>query len=87
MTAAGARLLRFLVEETEGLGREEALERLFELGVVGAKRCEQALLRREVGRLVEAGRGRCEAMEEVAERCACSYGKVREAVYYKPKKI
>lgn len=87
MTTQGERWLRFLTEQTRGLGREETLVRLFELGVVDGKRCGQAFLRAEVERLVRQGRGRCEAMEETAERCGCSYGKVREAVYYKPKKI
>ncbi len=49
------------------------------------RRCGQLVLRDEVERLVRRGAGRCEAMEEVAAECHCSYGKVRQAVYYKPK--
>lgn len=85
MNAHRKALLRFLLGATEGLGREAAIERLFELGAFSVHCCANAALRVEVERLVRLGTGRCEAMEAAAMRFGCSYAKVRNAVYYKPK--
>lgn len=86
MTTMQEKLLRFLLSETEGLGRVEAIGRLMELGVVSQCGCERAAIRTDVDRLVRRGSPRCEAMEDAAVRFRCSYAKVRGAVYYKPKK-
>ncbi len=85
MTARRKELLRFLLSETEGLGRVAAFEQLFELGAVDACACGRAAIRAEVERLVRRGTGRCEAMEAAAIRFGCSYSKVRNIIYYKPK--
>ncbi len=86
MTARRSELLRFLLTETEGLGRAAALERLLELGAVSVSSCGHAAIRAEVERLVRQGTGRCEAMEAAAIRFGCSYSKVKGIIYYKPKK-
>lgn len=85
MTVRRKELLRFLMSETEGLGRIAALERLLELGAVSGCACRHAAIRSEVERLVRQGTGRCEAMEAAAIRFGCSYSQVRNVIYYKPK--
>lgn len=85
MTRHERRIVAQLLEATAGLEAEEALVRLLAIGALDMRRCGQLVLRDEVERLVRRGAGRCEAMEEVAAECHCSYGKVRQAVYYKPK--
>lgn len=85
MTAQRRELLRFLLDATEGLERDAAIERLFDLGAFSERSCSHAAIRAEVERCVRLGTGRCEAMEAAAIRFCCSYSKVRGAVYYKPK--
>lgn len=85
MTNMNQKLAEHLLRETVGMGRVATLERLFELGVVSHHLCEQHAIRAEVERLVRKGSGRCEAMEAAAIDFNCSYAKVRQAVYYKPK--
>ena len=83
MTRHERRIVAQLLEATAGLEAEE--DRKLAMGALDMRRCGQLVLRDEVERLVRRGAGRCEAMEEVAAECHCSYGKVRQAVYYKPK--
>ncbi|MEG0498726.1 MAG: hypothetical protein RR522_02475 [Alistipes sp.] len=75
----------YLLRQTTGLNRAMMLERLFDLGVISHHLCEQHALRTEVEQRTRSGCGRCEAMEAVAIDFNCSYAKVRQAVYYKPK--
>lgn len=55
--------------------------RLFELGLVDLRTCEQRAIRTEIDRLAKAGIPRCEAMHATAEKFCCSYEKVRGAFY------
>lgn len=58
-----------------------SVERLHAYGLIDRTRAEQYMLWREVARMTARGHGRCRAMAEVGLRMACSYEKVRRAVY------
>lgn len=55
--------------------------RLFELGLVDIRTCEQRAMRTEIERLGRTGIPRCEAMYATAAKFCCSYEKVRGAFY------
>ena len=60
---------------------ERAVERLFELGLVNLRVCEQRAIRGEIERLAAEGVPRCEAMHATAELFCCSYEKIRNYYY------
>lgn len=64
-----------------GLTTRQAVLRLFELGLVSRRGCEQCAIRDEIGRLEKEGMSRCEAFEVTAGKLCCSYEKVRNAFY------
>ena len=72
------RLAAILLREIGGL---EAVERLFELGLVNLRVCEQRAVRGEIERLGAEGMPRCEAMHATAELFCCSYEKIRSYYY------
>ena len=74
---------RTLLEELF-CGHEALFAKLMALGLIDLRAAERMAIRRRVDALCARGRGRCEAMEEVAENFCCSYEKVRTAVYAKP---
>ena len=61
------RLAAILLRELGGLEGERAVERLFELGLVNLRVCEQRAVRNEIERLGAEGVPRCEAMHATAE--------------------
>ena len=75
------RLAAILLRELGGLEGERAVERLFELGLVNLRACEQRAVRARVDRLAEDGVPRCEAMHVTADEFCCSYEKVRSYYY------
>ena len=79
------RLAAILLREIGGLEGEQAVERLFELGLVSRRGCEQRAICDEVERLERQGMARCEAFEAAAQKLCCSYEKVRGAFYNKTK--
>ena len=79
------RLAAILLRELGGLEGERAVERLFELGLVSRRGCEQRAICDEVERLERQGMARCEAFEAAAQKLCCSYDKVRGAFYNKTK--
>lgn len=81
MTRHEKRLAGVLLRELRGLKGERAVERLFELGLVNLRRCEQQAVRDEIERLAAQGVPRCEAMHTTADRFCCSYEKVRSYYY------
>ena len=60
---------------------EQVVERLFGLGLVNLRACEQRAVRARVDRLAEEGVPRCEAMHVTADEFCCSYEKVRSYYY------
>ncbi|WP_279003797.1 hypothetical protein [Alistipes finegoldii] len=75
------RLAAILLRELGGLVGERAVERLFELGLVNLRVCEQRAVRNEIERLGAEGMPRCEAMHATAELFCCSYEKIRSYYY------
>ena len=71
------RLAAILLREIGGLEGEQAGERLFELGLVNLRVCEQRAVRGEIERLGAEGVPRCEAMHATAELFCCSYAPPR----------
>ena len=85
MTRHDEMLAEAALREVEGLPTPEAVRRLFELGLVSRRGCEQRAIRGEVERLQREGVPRCEALEAAAGKFCCSYEKARGAFYYKSK--
>ena len=76
MTRHEKRLAEVLLDAIGGLEGEQAVERLFGLGLVNLRACEQRAVR-----LAEEGVPRCEAMHVTADEFCCSYEKVRSYYY------
>lgn len=85
MTNPNRRFAEDLCRQMAGMKSAAVVERLFELGVISPVLCERLAIRTEVERRVRLGEGRCEAMEAAAIDFHCSYAKVRQTIYYKPK--
>ena len=81
MTRHEKRLAEVLLDVIGGLEGEQAVERLFGLGLVNLRVCEQRAVRARVDRLAEEGVPRCEAMHVTADEFCCSYEKVRSYYY------
>ena len=75
------RLAAILLREIDGEDCEQAVDRLFELGLVNLRVCEQRAVRGEIERLGAEGVPRCEAMHATAELFCCSYEKIRSYYY------
>ena len=74
-------LLNSLFDKTHVSTPAQLLAELDKMGLIDLKAAEALYAKREVDRLVRQGRGRCRAMEDVAETLCCSYEKVRKIVY------
>ena len=81
MTRHDELLAEAVLREVRGLTTRQAVLRLFELGLVSRRGCEQCAIRDEIGRLEKEGMSRCEAFEVTAGKLCCSYEKVRNAFY------
>ena len=75
------RLAAILLREIGGLEGEQAVERLFELGQVNPRFCQERAVLGEIERLGAEGVPRCEAMHATAELFCCSYEKIRSYYY------
>ena len=85
MTRHDEILAETALREVRGLTARQAVLRLFELGLVSRRGCEQRAICDEVERLERQGMARCEAFEAAAQKLCCSYEKVRGAFYNKTK--
>ena len=85
MTRYDEMLAETALREVRGLTARQAVLRLFELGLVSRRGCEQRAIREEVARLQREGVPRCEALAAAAGKFCCSYEKARSAFYYQPK--
>ncbi len=81
MTKHEKQLAATIVGHIEDLPAEKAVERLFELGLVNRRTCEQLAMRAEIERLERTGMARGRAMLATAEMLCCSYEKVRDSFY------
>ena len=77
MTRHDELLAEAVLREVRGLTTRQAVLRLFELGLVSRRGCEQRAIRDEIGRLEKEGMSRCEAFEVTAGKFCCSYEKCR----------
>ena len=75
MTRHDEMLAEVVLRELRGLTARQGVLRLFELGLVSRRGCEQRAIRDEVARLQREGIPRCEALEIVAGKFCCSYEK------------
>ena len=73
MTRHDEMLAEVVLRELRGLTARQGVLRLFELGLVSRRGCEQRAIRDEVARLQREGIPRCEALEIVAGKFCCSY--------------
>ena len=73
MTQHEKRLAEVLLDAIGGLEGEQAVERLFGLGLVNLRACEQRAVRARIDRLA--------AMHVTADEFCCSYEKVRSYYY------
>ena len=81
MTRHDELLAEAVLREVRGLTTRQAVLRLFELGLVNLRLCEQRAVRGEIERLAAEGVPRCEAMHATAELFCCSYEKIRNYYY------
>ena len=81
MTRHDELLAEAVLREVRGLTTRQAVLRLFELGLVNLRVCEQRAVRGEIERLAAEGVPRCEAMHATAELFCCSYEKIRNYYY------
>ena len=81
MTRHDEILAETALREVRGLTARQAVLRLFELGLVNLRVCEQRAVRGEIERLGAEGVPRCEAMHATAELFCCSYEKIRSYYY------
>ena len=81
MTRHDELLAEAVLREVRGLTTRQAVLRLFELGLVNLRVCEQRAVRNEIERLGAEGVPRCEAMHATAELFCCSYEKIRSYYY------
>lgn len=81
MTRHDEMLAETALREVKGLTTAEAVQRLFELGLISRRNCERQAIRNEVRRLEREGVSRCGALEAAAGKYCCSYEKARSAFY------
>lgn len=60
---------------------QDAVRRMASLGLLDMRACERHVIAREVSDEVRRGIAKSRAMENAAERHACSFEKVRAIVY------
>lgn len=85
MTRHDEILAETALREVRGMTARQAVMRLFELGLISRRGCEQRAICNEVERLEGQGMARCEAFEAAARKLCCSYEKVRSAFYNQSK--
>lgn len=86
MTKHERRLLEAAYGAVRGLTGRQAVERLFEAGLISAAACERQAIVGEVDRLTAGGMQRCDALHAAARTFCCSYEKARSGYYYQIKK-
>ena len=76
-------LVTHVVRAVDGMSSAEAVEFLWNRGLLDRRGVEAEVAREEMERLTREGMPRCRAMEEIAERLCCSYEKIRGFIYSK----
>lgn len=81
MTRHEELLAEVVLRQLRDLTIPQAVQRLFEEGLISRRGCEQQAIRDEVRQLERQGMLRCEALEVAARKFCCSYEKARNAFY------
>lgn len=81
MTSYEKQLVGVLLEKLSTSHGRQVIERLFKLGVINLRACEQLAMREQIDQLGRQGVPRCEAMLRTADQFCCSYEKVRSYYY------
>ena len=77
-----------LLHRVEQKSPREAVEYMWQSGLVNRKAIERIYINSEVSRRVRLGESKCKAIEQVSKEMECSFEKVRAAVYSKqPEKV
>ncbi len=87
MTKHDQMLAQVVADCIKNLDSEGVVDRLFELGFINRRACEQEAIVREIELLEREQTPRCEAFHIVAEKFCCSYEKARGAFYSSMKKV
>lgn len=64
----------------------DAVERMWQEGLLDRRALERLYISAEVDRRVRAGESKTKAIEQLSKELGCSYEKARGAVYYKKEK-
>ena len=77
------KFLNALLERVQKKSLYEAVEQMWNEGLLNLKKLEQLYTVEEVGRRVRVGETKIRAIEQLSEELNCSYEKIRAAVYQK----
>lgn len=72
-----------LLDNVRGKSAKEAVEQLWNMGVIAKTQLEAIYISNEVNRRVRAGEKKTYAIEQLSNEMSCSYEKVRSIVYGK----
>ncbi len=77
------KFLNALLERVQKKSLYEAVEQMWNEGLLNLKKLERLYIVEEVGRRVRVGETKIRAIEQLSEELNCSYEKIRAAVYQK----
>ena len=77
------KLMTLLLDSVRGMSTKEAVEQLWQMGVIAKTTLEAIYISNEVDRRVRAGEKKTLAIEQLSNEMSCSYEKVRSIVYGK----
>ena len=75
------KLMTLLLDNVRGKSTAEAVEKLWNMGVIAKIELEALYISNEVERRVRAGEKKTAAIEQLSSEMSCSYEKVRKIVY------
>ena len=79
---------KLLISLYDKIGRSnlpDAIEQMWNEGLLDKRALERLYIGTEIGRRVRAGEVKTQAIEQLSRELNCSYEKIRAAVYHKPK--
>ena len=80
------KLLTSLFNNIESKSTIEAMEYMWQQGLLNRSAVERLYISNEVARRVRAGEAKCSAIRQLSAELNCSYEKARYAAYYKNRK-
>ena len=79
---------KLLISLYNKIGRSnltDAIEQMWNEGLLDKRALERLYIGTEIGRRVRAGEVKTQAIEQLSRELNCYYEKIRAAVYHKPK--